>query len=153
MTFNPLDIKNEMAAFDRKDRNYYDNFTDEEKKKFSNYLMLRWGSSISGSSDFQAYYLMSTNENLNKNFFDINKHPKLQWLCSTTVSPGMGKQYHNWISTKKESNKIYKFVEKHFPDLKADEIETFIAINDINELKQMARDLGYDLKDIKKELG
>ena len=39
---SPLYIGNEMAAFDRKDRKYYDKFTDEERKQFSTYLMLRY---------------------------------------------------------------------------------------------------------------
>jgi hypothetical protein len=38
---DPLYIGNEMAAFDRKDRAYYDKFTDEERKKFSTYLMCK----------------------------------------------------------------------------------------------------------------
>ena len=42
-TNSPLYIGHEMAAFDRKDRDYYDKFTDEEKKQFSTYLMLRYG--------------------------------------------------------------------------------------------------------------
>jgi len=31
---DPLYIGNEMAAYDRKDRDYYDKFTDEQKKSF-----------------------------------------------------------------------------------------------------------------------
>ena len=93
-----LSIKNEMAQFDRKNRNFYDELTDEEKKKFSTFLMIRYGASVSGNSDLQAYYLMATNERLNKNFFDLGKHSKLQWLCATTVSPDMGNQFHYWLS-------------------------------------------------------
>jgi len=44
-----LSIANEMACFDRKDRDFYDNLTDDEKKKFSNFLMIRWGRSVNGS--------------------------------------------------------------------------------------------------------
>ena len=75
---DPLYIGNEMAAFDRKDRAYYDKFTDEERKKFSTYLMLRYGASVNGGTDLQAYYLMATNERVNKYFFDLNNHTKLQ---------------------------------------------------------------------------
>ena len=75
-----LSINNEMAVFDRKDREFYNSLTPEERKKFSNFLMIRYGSSVQGSRDLQEFYLISTNERLNKQFFNINRHPKLQWL-------------------------------------------------------------------------
>lgn len=151
---DPLYIGNEMAAFDRKDRKYYDKFTDEERKKFSTYLMLRWGSCVAGSADLQAYYLMSTNERLNKNFFDIGRHPKLQWLCCTTVSPNMGQQHHYWQASKSRTsnNKIIKFLQQQYPTLKNDELELMATINDRRDIEDMARKLGWDDKRIKAEL-
>ena len=151
---DPLYIGNEMAAFDRKDRDYYDKFTDEEKKKFSTYLMLRYGASVAGSSDLQAYYLMATNERVNKNFFDLNKHPKLQWLLCTSVSPAMGKQHHYWQATKKKegNNKAQKFLAKLYPTLKQDEIDLLAQINDKRDIERLARELGLDDKQIKAEL-
>ena len=151
---DPLYIGNEMAAFDRKDRAYYDKFTDEEKKKFSTYLMLRYGASVAGSSDLQAYYLMATNERVNKNFFDLNKHPKLQWLLCTSVSPAMGKQHHYWQATKKKegNNKAQKFLAKLYPTLKQDEIDLLATINDKRDIERLARELGLDDKQIKAEL-
>ena len=59
-----LNIANEMAQFDRKNREFYNSLTDEEKKKFSNYLMVRWGSCVQGGRDLQEYYLISCNERL-----------------------------------------------------------------------------------------
>lgn len=155
MREDPLLIKNEMKGFDRKDRDYYDKLTDEQRKKFSTYLMLRWGSTVTGSSDLQAYYLISTNENVNKNFFELGKHPKLQWLTCTTVSPDMGYQNHYWLSAKKRggNNKVYKFLEKMYPDMKSDELDTLVLINDIKDIKLFAKEMGMTDKEIKKELG
>jgi len=127
-----LTISNEMKCFDQKDRDFYNSLTDEERKKFSNYLMIRWGSSVQGSSDLQEFYLISCNERLNKHFFAISKHPKLQWLCATSVSPGMGTQRHQWISPKKkESGKsnTKKQLAELFPNMKEDEIEVMDNIN------------------------
>jgi hypothetical protein len=151
---DPLYIGNEMAAYDRKDRAYYDKFTDEQRKAFSTYLMLRYGASVGGSQDLQAYYLMATNERVNKNFFDLNKHPKLQWLSCTTVSPNMGKQFHYWQGTKKKegNSKATKFLAKLFPTMKQDEIELLAKINDKRDIADMARNLGLDDKSIKAEL-
>lgn len=152
---SPLYIGNEMAAFDRKDRAYYDKFTDEERKQFSTYLMLRYGASVAGSLELQAYYLMATNERVNKYFFDLNKHPKLQWLCCTTVSPSMGKQHHYWQASKKKdsgNNKVIKFLKELYPNLKDDEITLLAQLNDKQDLIDMARQQGWDDKRIKNEL-
>ena len=152
---SPLYIGNEMAAYDRKDRAYYDKFTDEERKQFSTYLMLRYGASVEGSAELQAYYLMAANERVNKHFFDLNKHPKLQWLMCTTVSPGMGKQKHYWQAAKKKegsNNKAVKFLTEQFPQLKDDEIKLLAEINDRSDLTDMARKLGWDDKRIKSDL-
>ena len=115
---DPLDIRNEMAQFDRKNRAFYDDLSTEERKKFSPFIMIRWGSAVEGSRELQEYYLMSCNERLNKNFFDINttQHKKFQWLLCTTVSPGMGKQYHKWLAAKKKESGNNK-AEKFFAEL------------------------------------
>jgi hypothetical protein len=151
---DPLYIGNEMAAFDRKDRAYYDKFTDEQRKSFSTYLMLKYGANVSGSEDMQAYYLMATNERVNKHFFDINRHPKLQWLACTSVSPDMGNQFHYWLKGKKKEgdNKSQKFLAKLYPTMKSDEIDLLAKINDKRDIADMARNLGFDDKSIKAEL-
>jgi hypothetical protein len=149
-----LSIANEMAQMDAKNREFYDSLTIEERKKFSNYLMIRWGSCVTGDPTLQAYYLMATNERLNKHFFDIGRHPKLQWLCATTVSPGMGRQRHQWIAPKKKesNNKAVKFLAEIFPLAKSDELELMARLNDTNDLKDLARKHGWDDKRIKSDL-
>lgn len=144
-----LNIANEMSCFDRKDRNFYDSLTDEERKKFSNYLMIRWGSSVNGSKEFQEYYLIATNERLNKHFFDLHKHPKLQWLCATTVSPGMGVQRHNWISTKKKesvNNNIRKQLAELFPHTEDDALDLMAQLNTQKDINEYLKRLGKDTK-------
>ena len=156
MNTDPLHISNEMAAFDRKDRAYYDKFTDEQRKKFSTYLMLRYGASVTGDITLQSYYLMATNQRVNKHFFDLNRHPKLQWLMCTSVSPGMGNKYHYWLPAKKKvgasTNKLIKFVREIWPNLKEDELEMIITLNDKKELKQLAKEHGWNDKQIKTDL-
>ena len=150
-----LNIANEMRAFDSKDRKFYADLTDDERKKFSNFLMIRWGSSVQGSTELQQYYLMSCNENLNKHFFDLSRYPELQWLSATTVSPGMGNFRHDWIKQKKRessSNKAVKFLRQIYPDYKEDELELLAQINDTADLKKLAKEHGWDAKRIKSEL-
>lgn len=149
-----LSIQNEMRAFDSKQREFYDELTDEERKKFSTYLMMKYGANVEGSRDLQEWYLRAHNERVNQNFFDLGRHPKLQWLTCTTVSPGLGNQRHYWLAAKKkESNsRAIKFLEQQFPHLSATELELLAEINSREQLRDMARGLGWDEKRIKDEL-
>lgn len=151
-----LDIKTVLKAIDVKQRNFLETLSEEELKEFSAYMMIRWSANVQGISELEDYYLISCNEKLNKNFFDISstKHQKLQWLITTTISPGMGVQYHPWISLKKRKsdNKIVKFLRQFYPMMKDDELELMAEINDKDELKKMAIKHGWEEKDIKKEL-
>jgi hypothetical protein len=142
-----LSINNEMAVFDRKDRTFYDGLTVDERKKFSNFLMIRYGSSVQGGRDLQEFYLIATNERLNKHFFTINRHPKLQWLCATTVSPGMGTQRHAWIAPKKKepgAGSVKKQLAELFPHLKDDELEVLAEINTKKDIDAYVKALGRE---------
>jgi hypothetical protein len=144
-----LSIQNEMMQFDCKNRLFYDSLTDEERKKFSNYLMIRWGSSIQGSAELQGYYLQSSNHYVNKHFFDINRHPKLQWLCATAVSPDLGTQRHQWIAPKKKeagASGIRKQIAELFPHLKDDEVELMSKINTKKDIDAYLKQLGQEVK-------
>jgi hypothetical protein len=142
-----LNIANEMKMFDRKVRSFYDELTVEEKKKFSNYLMIRWGSAVEGNKELQEFYLISCNERLNKHFFAINKHPTLQWLCATSVSPGMGTFRHPWIAPKKKeagaTGKKKQLMEL-YPNRKADEIALLSKLVTQKEIDAHLKKFGND---------
>jgi hypothetical protein len=126
-----------MRQLDRKNRNFYSELTDEERKKFSNYLMIRWASCVEGSREMQEFYLISTNQRLNKHFFNISKHPGLQWLCATTVSPDMGTPRHNWIAPKKKEagvSSMKKQLAEIYPHMKDDELDVMAKITTKKEI-------------------
>ena len=145
-----LTIANEMREFDLKNRDFYADLTDEEKKKFSNFLMIRWGSSVQGSRDLQEFYVISTNERLNKHFFTINRHPQLQWLCASSVSPGMGVHRHQWISPKKKDEKSAntgtkkKQLMQLFPNIKSADIDVMSKLVSQQEINALLRELGQE---------
>ena len=145
-----------MAQLDTKNRAFYDELNEEERKKFSTYLMLRYAASVEGGPDIQEWYLRVTNERINANFFDLGKHPKLQWLLCTTVSPAMGQQRHYWQASKKKegsNSKALKFLTKLYPHLRTDELELLAELNDAKELKALAKTMGMSDSEIKKDLG
>lgn len=111
-----------LEAVDKKNYGYYDSLSPEQKKKFSPYMLILWTSAVS-SPKFQREYLTSTNIIANRYLFNENvmKHPKLQWMMLCASSPGMGKQYHQWIPHIRER------VSKLQDDLKSDEIKDYYA--------------------------
>ena len=144
-----LTIANEMRQFDRKNRNFYDELTPEEKKKFSTYLMIRWGSAVEGSRELQEFYVIACNERLNKHFFSVSKHPKLQWLMATTVSPDMGTPRHVWIAPKKKEAGLSakrKALMAIYPHYKDDEIDVMCEITTQKEIDEYNRLAGNDKK-------
>ena len=98
-TGQDFDLFDALTAIDKKDYSYYDRLTPEQQKKFVPFMMIHWISAVKASSDVQSYYLQSTEYHANKYLFNENvqKHTKLQWLMLCAASPGLGKQFHQWI--------------------------------------------------------
>lgn len=94
-----FDLFEALAAIDKKDYGYYDKLTEEQQRKFVPYMMLMWVSLIKSNKDIQSYYLQSVDYHANKYVFNENvqKHPKLQWLMLCASSPGLGKQFRQWL--------------------------------------------------------
>jgi hypothetical protein len=140
-----LHIKNEMKQLDRKNRGFYDELTDEERKKFSLYLMIRWSSQVDAGAEVQEYYVQSCNHYLNRHFFAINRHPRLQWLAATAVSPGIGSFDHHYIKPKKKEtgdNEVKKTLMELYPTMKMSDIESIAAMTDKKTLKEYLAELG-----------
>lgn len=144
-----FDLFDAIAAIDRKDYSYYDRLTPEQQKKFVPFMMLHWISAIKGSEGLSRYYVMSTNEYANKYLFNENvmKHPKLQWLMLCSASPGMGKQFHQWIphirervSKLKESPKtkeIKDYYKKIYPKSSDSDLNLVTEVFIDNHRKKM----------------
>lgn len=100
-----FDLFGALSAIDKKNYNYFDNLTDEQKKKFSPYMMVKWYSYIqSKNSDLQRYYVISTNEFANKHLFNdtLYDHPKLVYLMLCASSPNSGFVKRQWLPQIKE---------------------------------------------------
>ena len=138
-----------MLAIDRKNRSWYDNLNDEQKKAFSAWMMMRYASSVQGGN--AASYLFMVNECVNKNFMDLSKHPELQWMLFTLCGSGK-KEFHPYIkppTSRKKKNKVGEWLSEQYPLMKADEITMLQEINDKDDLKALAQENGMTDKEIK----
>ena len=148
-----IPLKEIMAAIDKKDRNFYNNLSDEQKKAFSAWMMMRYCSSVQGRD--AANYIYMTNELVNYQFSEVSKHPELQWLLLSAC--GVGKiQFHPYLkppNSRKKKNKIFEFIYSIYPHMKAEDINNMIDINTNEELTEFAVAHGYDDKTIKDIFG
>ena len=120
---------------DKKDYDFFDRLSPEQQKKFVPFTMIQWLSAIKGGEGLSRYYVMSTAEYANKYLFNENvqKHPKLQWLMMCASSPGVGKQYHQWIpnispkvsklQTPAKLKDIKEYYKKIYPKANGDDID------------------------------
>lgn len=110
-TNQDFDLFEAITAIDKKDYAYYNRLSPEQQKKFSPYMMLHWISTVKAQSKISQFYVIAVNEYANKYIFNenIQKHPELAWLMLCASSPGIGKQFHQYLPQLKE--KIGKLKE------------------------------------------
>ena len=148
-----IPLKDVMAAIDKKDRGFYNRLTDEQKKAFSAWMMMRYCSSVQGRD--AANYIYMTNELVNYQFMEVSKHPELQWLLLSAC--GTGKiGFHPYLkppNSRKKKNKVFDFISNIMPHMKAEDIDNLINLNTVDELKEYAREHGYDDKSSKDIFG
>ena len=140
-----LRLSRVLAAIDQKDYDFYDRLDPGQQKQISPFLLNRYTSLVKGDSDLHAYYLMATNQRVNSNYFSLSKHPKLVWQLLCTCSPGMGKQFHQWVGHKKKktnNGKIKQQLEVIYPNMKQDELDLISAITTEQELQEYNSDAG-----------
>ena len=148
MAAEKLAIKEILSWIDNGESEIWDHLEDDHKKQISFWLLNRYVASVNGNREKQELAIFKTNEYYNKHFNTIgvgkdNGHQKLMWqlLC---MSGNTGKnEFHPWIGFKKRdgsTGKAMQLLEKIYPHLKTDEVETLARISTKKELKQLAEE-------------
>ena len=103
----------------------------------------------SSNRELQEHFVLTVNEFYNKNWNDIQKHPKLVWQTLCMASHETKKTYfHEWIPLKKQKNKKEELLAELFPNMKMSDVQTLAVITTDKEIKEYAKDLGWDKKQI-----
>ena len=127
---------------------------EEERKEYSSYLAIKYAANVEGIPELEEYYIIAANERANPHYLSLSRHPELQWLLLTTISPGMGNHNHYWLKapTRRGGNRLRNFVEQLYPHFGDDEIDLMLTINSVDDFKNYARDLGWDDRQIRDQL-
>lgn len=144
-----LDIQRELRAVDQKNYDFYANLTDDERKAFSPYILMRYTASVQmPDRDIQEWYLEMTNEMVNKNHWDLSKnHKALLWKLFAATGTGVN-CYHPYLASgkKEKANKIEKLLVDLYPAMKMAEIKMLAKMMDKNDIKELFDKMGFDKK-------
>jgi hypothetical protein len=143
-----LDIKRELKAVDTREYEFYDNLTDEEKKAFSPYILMRYTSNIQGDASLQEWFLETTNEYVNKHHWTLSKnHKPLLWKLFAGTGVGQS-MYHPYLAAGKKgkANKIEKLLSEIYPAWKLDDIKTLASMMDKKDVDELFDKMGFDKK-------
>jgi hypothetical protein len=144
-----LDIKRELNAVDQKNYNFYDKLTDEERKAFSPYILMRYTASVQmPDRDIQEWYLEMTNEMVNKNHWDLSKnHKALLWKLFAATGTGVN-CYHPYLAAgkKEKANKIEKLLCELHPAMKMSDIKLMGSMMTKKDKEELFDNMGFDKK-------
>ena len=143
-----LDIKRELNAVDQKNYDFYENLTDEEKKAFSPYILMRYTASVQGDRDIQEWFIERTNECVNKNHWDLSKnHKELLWKLFAATGAGVN-CYHPYLAAGKKgkANKIEKLLAELYPAMKLEDIKLIASMMDKSDKEELFNKMGFDKK-------
>ena len=145
-----LDLKKTLRAADLRDKNFYDQMSEEDQKLYSPFMLMKYMASVKGEQWMQEHYVEMINEVVNKHLWTVSKHKKLAWILTAMCGVEQG-QFHPWLGSKKKTgnNDKQKLLTQLYENMKQDDIDLLAEINDKKELKELARDFGNDDKQIK----
>ena len=143
-----LDIKRELGAVDQKNYDFYNNLTDEERKAFSPYILMRYTSNVQGDRDIQEWFVEMTNDMVNKNHWQLSKdHKGLLWKLFAATGAGVS-CYHPYIAAgkKEKAVKIEKLLCEIYPAMKMEDIKLMALMMDKKDKEELFDKMGFDKK-------
>lgn len=143
-----LDIKKELNGVDMRDKDMYNRLSEEERKSFSPYILMRYVSSVQGDEDVQEWFVEMTNELVNKHHWTLSKnHKGLLWKLFAGCGTG-AKAYHPYLAAgkKQKAVKIEKLLAELNPSMKMEDIKLLASMMDKNDIQDLFDKLGYDKK-------
>ena len=143
-----LDIKRELAAVDFRNYDFYDKLTDQEKKDFSPYILMRYVANVDSDRDTQEWFIERTNELVNKDHWTLSKnHKPLLWKLFAGCGIGV-KLYHPYLKagTKEKAVKIEKLLCDLYPAMKLSDIKLMARMMTKDDKNELFDKMGFDKK-------
>ena len=143
-----LDIKRELEAVDKRNHSFYDNLSEDEKKAFSPFILMRYTSNVQSDREIQEWFVEMTNELVNKDHWTLSKnHKALLWKLFASTGIGT-KCYHPYLAAgkKEKVNKIEKLIAELNPTMKLSEVKMLAKMMDKSDIDELFDKMGFDKK-------
>lgn len=153
-----IELKEKLAAVDQNIKELWDAMdTDQQKSLKAEYFILnRYISNVQGQKrEIQEHFVLTVNEYFNKNWNNLQKHPKLMWQLLCMCNYNNQVFFHQWLGNKKKTGtggKKLKFLAEIFPNRKMDELELLADMSTDKEVKDLGRKHGMDEATLAKKL-
>ena len=143
-----LDIGRELRAVNNRDFDFYKNLTDEEKKAFSPYILMRYVSNPQVDDETYEFILERVNDLVNINHWTLSKnHKPLLWKLFASCGVGMPIKYtYLKAGSKEKANKIEKLLVELYPTMKMSEIKLLGSLMDEKDKQELFDKMGFDKK-------
>jgi hypothetical protein len=151
-----IPLKEAITAVDQNVRELWDLIdTDQQKALKKEFFILnRFISNVKGQKqEVQEHFVLAVNEFYNKHWNTLQSHPKLLWQLLCMCSHESGRTFfHEWIKLERKADagtKSMKFLWSIYPNAKISDLEALSKLLTTKDIKQLAKDHGWDDKQIK----
>jgi hypothetical protein len=144
-----LDIKDEMYWADKKRFDWLEGMDPDLAKTFSPLVAMKWFSVVEGPNS--DYYIQMANDLVNVGFWELSKHPELQWKLMCAAGCGQP-QRHGWVAMahkRKVIGKLDQVLLKYHPQLSDDELSILKSKYTVETMKEYLRGMALSDVDIK----
>lgn len=138
-----LDIFEVLKQADLSNVNWYSQLSTEDKAKFQPLVVMKWFSGLNDNTSDKNYYIQIVNQLVNVNFWDLTKHPELQWKLMAAC--GLGKvQRHQWVNLPKRQSmtKLGTMISEYYPDANNQEIDLILSKFTTESFNEFIRNYG-----------
>ena len=135
--FEYLQIADSGTRFNLED------LSEDERKGFSPYIIMRWMAQLDGSGTEAENRLINCNEQVNRYVFALGKHPSL--LNQLFSNLGTGRVHtHKYLGLNGKKSKGNTVLEQLYPVTKMDDIKHMMSVMTPSQLEQFIRDHGLE---------
>lgn len=137
-----LDLKSMLRAVDKRDKDWYNRLSDDDKKLFAPFIAMRYVSNVKSDTFFQEHYLEMCNEFVNKHHWTLSKnHKGLLWKLMSMCG-AYENFFHQYIAAPKKQtkNKFTQTLLDKNPTMKQDDAELLSTIMSKTEQNQYIKE-------------
>lgn len=137
-----LDLKSMLRAVDKRDKEWYNRLSDDDKKLFAPFIAMRYVANVKGDQFFKEHYLEMCNEFVNKHHWTLSKnHKGLLWKLMSMCG-AYENFFHQYIAAPKKQtkNKFTQTLLDKNPTMKQDDAELLSTIMSKTEQNQYIKE-------------